>query len=118
MQKNGAMVPELRNPVREVIDLLVRRDYSEVAALTYGRRLAEYEIQTAINDYGRRPIPPPQEAYDSLDIIPIVGREPPSYSVRMRLWTEEEGESDLSVELTVTRIEGDLQIELDDIHVF
>ena len=35
----------------------------------------------------------------------------------MNLWTAEEKRSDLSLELTLTEIEGGHVIELDDIHV-
>ncbi len=72
-------------------------------------------IQGAIRDYGRTLVPVPDHSYDSIDVVPIKSVRS-AWSVRLHLWTAEEGESDLSVELTI--LEGDgLTIELDDIHV-
>jgi hypothetical protein len=79
--------------------------------------MSAQEIRTAIAEYGRTLILPPESAYELLDIIRVNNVGPEQYSVRMPLWTVEEGRSDLTLELTV-RIMGDnLEVSLDDIHV-
>ena len=45
------------------------------------------------------------------------GVKPPRWSVRMDLWTAEEGRSDLSLELTIIESGRGYTVELDDIHV-
>ena len=41
----------------------------------------------------------------------------PQFSVHMPLWTEEEGRSDLTLELTIKMPDKGIEVELDDIHV-
>lgn len=72
-----------------------------------------------MNEYGRTLVMPPETAYDNIDVIPIRGSEPQAYSVRFRLYTKEEGQSDLEVQLTLTdRGTGEeMGIQLDGILV-
>lgn len=63
--------------VREVVGMLVRGEYCRTLVM------------------------PPETAYDNIDVIPIRGSEPQAYSVRFRLYTKEEGQSDLEVQLTL-----------------
>lgn len=44
----------------------------------------------------------PPEALDGLDVVGIEDTEPTAYSVTTDLYTEEEGSSDLSLELRLT----------------
>lgn len=108
---------ELQKPVRQVIDLLVRGQYEELQSLTAGIRLSATEMRNAVLSYGRQLVPPPQEAFDLMDVVMVRDSRPPKWSITMPLWTCEEGRSDLSIELTVIQREGGFEIELDDIHV-
>lgn len=60
---------------------------------------------------------PPEDAFDAMSIIGIEAPGRTAYSVVCDLWTEEEGRSDLSLELTLIESGGGLTVELDDIHV-
>jgi len=111
------MNEQLRQPVREVIELLVTRRYAELEALTKGVRLSANEIGKAISDYGRQLIMPPDDAFRFLDATEVQGAQPPRWSATMPLWTSEDGRSDLSLELTLIRVQKTFDIELDDIHV-
>ena len=112
------MASELRQPVGTVITHLVAGDYSGLESLTRGRRLSAEEMKTAVDDYGRRLVPPPESAFESdLDAIPIQDADPSAWSVVMTLWTEEEGRSDLSIVLTVTQLEYGFDVTLDGIVV-
>jgi hypothetical protein len=86
--------------------------------LTAGIRLSANEIRTAIYEYGCTLILPPLSEYKTLDIIRIKDAAASSWSVRMNLWTQEEGKSDLSIELTIKEKDGIAVVEFDDIHVF
>jgi len=109
--------PGLSEPLRRVVGLLVAGRYDELARLTSQTRLPAEEIGEAVRQYGRTLTAPPPGAYDHLDVVEVQGGQEPVWSVRMRLWTKEEGESDLSVEVTIAEKADRLTIVLDDIHV-
>ena len=111
------MDANLISRVREVVELLVGRRYEEIAHITHGQRLESKSIESAIREYGRKLILPPLEKFDQLDVIQIKKKDPPGWSVRMQLWTQEEGPSDLSIELTLIKNGNEYLVELDDIHV-
>jgi len=61
---------------------------------------------------------PPVLTLDQLDVIEIDGSDPMAWSVRVDLWTREEGRSDLSLECTLIDGVGDLlAVEIDNLHV-
>lgn len=62
---------------------------------------------------------PPTEAFSRADIIPIRATTPATYSIRFRLYTQEEGESDLEVQATFIEKPATelMTVELDDILV-
>lgn len=75
-------------------------------------------MQQAIADYGRTLAMHPSSAIDQLDVIEIDGSRPKAWSVRVDLWTVEEGRSDLSLECTLIDRPGDLlAAEVDNLHV-
>jgi hypothetical protein len=102
--------------VSNIIELLVNKQYSEIERITSGTRLPAKEIEAAIRDYGHLLIIPPLSEYNNLDIIAIKSTTP-SWSVRMNLWTQDEGKSDLTIELTIKEKGSTFSVELDDIHV-
>lgn len=107
----------VESAVRLVVRLLVDRRYIDVASLTARNRLTAGEIEQAIQEYGGTLVFPPEDAFSSMDVIELDGVSPPKWSVVMPLWTQQEGRSDLSIELTVEeRLEG-TRIELDNVHV-
>jgi hypothetical protein len=95
----------------------VARRYAELEALTQGHRLSAQEMRNAISGYGRKLVSPPDEAFELMDVVQVQGAHPPQWSVRMPLWTREEGRSDLSIEVTVVGGAEPFRMELDDIHV-
>lgn len=111
------MTKNLKAPVRQIVALLATSDYDQVACITGGQGLDTAAIESAIRGYGRTLVLPPDSAFDQLDVVRVQSVCPPRWSVRMRLWTAEEGRSDLSIELTAIEDETGYVIELDDIHV-
>lgn len=107
----------LQDSIRRIVEALVAKDYAEAVRITRGIRLPEEQIREAIQDYGRTLVMPPDGAFDTLDVVEVTGATPRQWSVRMNLWTEEEGRSDLSIEVTLTEADDGFVVELDDLHV-
>ena len=64
-------------------------------------RLTGDDLRNVIRNYGRKVVSPPPDAYNKLDAVQVTGATVPTWSVRAPLWTEEEGRSDLTLELTI-----------------
>jgi hypothetical protein len=111
------MNEQLRQPVREVVELLAAGKYAELEMLTRRQRLSAQEMAKAISDYGRKLVLPPDDAFALIDVVEVRNARPPQWSVTMPLWTREEGRSDLSIAITVIADGEGFRIELDDIHV-
>ena len=105
----------LIDTLRSVVEMLVAGNFSGVEALSGGIRLSASEIRNAIREYGESLTKPPDTAYDDLDAIEVTGSDPRRWSVRFDLWTEQEGKSDLSLEVTI--IDDGPQIEIDNLHI-
>lgn len=107
----------VESAVRLVVQLLVDRRYVELESLSARNRLTADQIEKSVQEYGRTLVFPPDKAFRSMDVIEVEGVSPPKWSVVMPLWTEQEGQSDLSLELTLEeRLEG-TRIEVDNIRV-
>jgi hypothetical protein len=111
------MPEELKHLVRRLIQHLVQGDYDSVVAECAQSRLTGKQLAKVIQDYGRKLIMPPDRALDNLDIVPVQDASVPTWSLRVPLWTHEEGRSDLTLELTVGTAPRASCVELDDLHV-
>jgi hypothetical protein len=104
--------------VVQLLRWLVAGDYAAIERSTLGVRLSASLMQQAIAEYGRTLAMPPPSALDQLDVVEIDGSRPKAWSVRVDLWTVEEGRSDLSLECTLIDRPGDLlAAEIDNLHV-
>ena len=109
----------IEQALRRVVELLVQKDYAALERITGGVRLTASEMESGVNDYpGTLTVPPPT-AYSRADVIPIRNTSPQAYSVRFRLYTREERESDLELQATLidNPAAGPMTIEIDDILV-
>jgi hypothetical protein len=85
---------------------------------TSRRRVEADELKWAVGSYGRTLVPPPDEAWENLDIVTVTGSSPPTYSVVLPMYTAEEGSSDLSLDLTLREFSpGLFEVEISDLHV-
>lgn len=97
--------------------MLVNYDFSGIENLTNGCRLNAEEISEAISEYGGSLIMPPENVFGNLDVIRIDNENLSQWSVNVNLWTVEELESDLTLELTLIDNGKDiLKAEVDNIH--
>ncbi|MEZ5833159.1 MAG: hypothetical protein R3D05_18455 [Dongiaceae bacterium] len=102
-----------------VIDLLVLLadgDYESVMERCRDSRLTSDDLRTAIRKYGRKVIAPPAD-YANLRMYKLKARAVPTWSVDADVWTEEEGPSDLTLQLTIAFSPSGPDIEIDDIRV-
>lgn len=109
----------LKNAIQSVVDRLADGDYAGVELLTGGVRLTAAMLREAVAEYGKTLVRPPESAFKTLDARRIRNRTHAAYSVRFRLYTLEEGISDLEVQLTVedTSGRGSMRIEVDGVLV-
>lgn len=102
---------------REVVDLLVQGNYELLVRRHTESRLTSRELRAVVDRYGRKLTSPPDSAYQNVDAVEVKNAAMPTWSVRLPLWTKEEGRSDLTLELTITLSPGKPEVELDDLHV-
>ena len=97
-----AVVTPVEVSVRIIVDLLVRGDYMAVERITQNFRMSAAEMHEAISEYGRTLVPPDPLTWWPQVVITPVTTEHGKVHVAAPLWTEEEGKSDLTVELWLT----------------
>ena len=108
---------EIKLIVNRILSWLAEGDFAKLVELTKGIRMSRDDIETAIRDYGKTLCVPPEDAFGLMDVVEIRDASIPQFSVRMPLWTQEEGRSDLTLELTIRILNENTEVELDDIHV-
>ncbi len=112
------MNKKIARMVRRVVRLLVAGEYEELAAATKYTRLRAEHIRESVEEYPGILTMPPESTFDNIDAIETTGPPPRQWSVRVDLWTREEGRSDLSMEMILIESDDEfLTVELDGIHV-
>lgn len=118
MQAEKRLAEPIRVAASTVVNLLVRRQYDVLESMTGGRWLSAVQIREGVEEYGRTLSRPPESAWVELDIAQFPDTEPPMFHTIVPLWTEEEGQSDLTLELRLIEAYPDaLEIEIVDLHV-
>lgn len=102
--------------VLRVVEELSHGEYDALLSHVTSLLSAE-DLHRTIQEYGRTLASPPDGIYDSLDAVAVKSARVPTWSVWVPLWTKEEGRSDLTLEMTIIEEDGQLTIELDDLHV-
>ena len=115
----GARVDQenMQAVVRSLITQIVNRDFEAAVRSCSSSRLSADDLREVIRTYGCKLIDLPEHAYDRLDVIEITDSNPPAWSVHVPLWSEEEGLSDLTLQLTIEKDRNQWNIELDDLLV-
>jgi hypothetical protein len=111
------MTKKIYDIVIQAMLLISQFNYDGVEKLSNGIRLNAEQIRDAIKEYGRTVLPFPQAELKLVDVIEVINSMPKKWSVVVPFWTQEEGRSDLSLELTCIDEEGNLRVEVDNIHV-
>jgi|SRR5215472_8726287 len=107
----------LRSIVERIVEQLVRGNYDQVIQESKNTRMTTEELATAVREYGKKLALPPKDTYQNIDAIQVTRASVPTWSVRVPLWTEEEGRSDLTLEVTIMLGEHEQSVEVDGLHV-
>ena len=107
---------QIRSIVIDLLVLLADGDYDSIMERCPTSRLAGAGLRTAICEYGRKVIAPPAD-YGYIEMGEVEATAIPTWWVVAALWTEEEGRSDLSLELTVAFALSGPVIEIENLHV-
>jgi hypothetical protein len=110
---------EARNSViGQLVARLAAGNYEELIRYAPQSRVTAQEIEAAVKQYGRRFLPLPLSAYKLIDYVAVHNASPAEWSVVVPLFTEEEGHSDLSLELSMVEVTPEeYEVQVDDIHV-
>ena len=110
---------ELRGKLKEIVSrilkLLSEKNYIELEKQSKGIRLSAADMEEAIKEYDCQLVMPPLDAYELMNVVEIKGGD--SWYVVMPLWSQDEGESDLSIELTIVKESNNFIFEIENIHV-
>jgi hypothetical protein len=109
---------KIKSTIVQLIHWLVTENYAAIDFFSGGNRLSANELKEAVAQYGKKLIPLPSVMYESIDVILIKGHIPKRWSVRVDLWAESEGRSDLSLECTlIDSVNKLMEVEVDNLHV-
>ena len=105
----------IEETVRHIYELLYQSKYTELMELTGRRCLGEDQISQTLSSYGHKLSPYPEHIV--LDVVEIMEARPKEYNVLAPIYTEDEGLSELCLELQlIENQEGKLRAEIDGIH--
>ena len=102
--------------IRQLVEDLVGGNYAALEADGRIGRLAKHEFKRVIAEYGRRLVSLPSDAMDAADVYALDHR-PRDFAVDLPLWTAEEGQSDLFLQLTEFDGDSGPAVAIDDLHV-
>jgi hypothetical protein len=106
---------EIEVTARYLHELLASRKYSEIELYSGGRRLTADQIAGSFREYGCSVVSPPEDM--QLDVVKIETAQD-MWSVNVPVFTAEEGRSDLTLEVTMTKTGEPLcNVEIDGLHV-
>ena len=110
--------PKTKGTIEAVLRRLVARDFDALLQLAPRSRVTAEEVSEAVTEYGRRPVMPAVPVEELWDVVEVRDSHPRTWSINLPLWTEEEGRSDLTLEMRFTESETELySVEIDDLHV-
>ncbi|HJT12658.1 MAG TPA: hypothetical protein VJ790_08570 [Dongiaceae bacterium] len=107
---------QIRSIVIDLLVLLADGDYESIMERCAGSRVSGDDLQVAVRDYGGTVIAPPAD-YKFFRMIELDARAVPTWSVEADVWTEEEGASDLTLQLTIAFEPDGPLVEIDGLHV-
>src|SRR4029453_19059768 len=99
-QRSVAYERQVRSIVIDLLVLLADGDYESIMERCGYSLLDSDDLRTAVAEYGLTVIAPPAE-YPFLRAGELKARAVPTWHVDADLWTEEEGRSDLTLEMTI-----------------
>jgi len=109
---------KLKATIQHVVTLLVEQDYAALEQLSNGVRLTAAELEVAIQEYGGTLILLPEVALDKVDVYEVERSDSQEWAVDVDLYTQADGRSDLTLQLTLRESNAPLYtVGIDDLHV-
>lgn len=107
---------KLARTVYKTIELLMTSQYDDLKTFCNGKILPVEDMKREINDWPYKFIMPPSDRLDDViyGLIERIETAPHRWAVDANLWTEEEGISDLTLQLILTDTDDeyyDVQIQ-------
>lgn len=99
-QRSVAFESQVRSIVIDLLVLLADGDYESIMERCGYSLLDDNDLRIAVADYGRTVAAPPAD-YRFLRACELKARAVPTWHVEADVWTEEEGRSDLTLEMMI-----------------
>lgn len=99
-QRSAVYERQVRSVVTDLLVLLSDRDYESFMERCGYSLVDDDDLRSAVATYGRTIAPPPAD-YTFLRACELRARAIPTWHVEVDLWTEEDGRSDLTLEMTI-----------------
>jgi hypothetical protein len=112
-------VPDFARPlIAALVRDLAAGEYETLERDGRAGRLTANELRQAVDGYPATLIPLPDDAFDVAgDAYVIAGSDPPEWAIDQDMWTTEEGQSDLTLQVDVRFRDGEYRVEITDLHV-
>ena len=101
--------------INELVSDLAQGKFDLIAKSNRNGRVNMHDVTRVIEEYGCTLIPLPEHGYDIIQLYPV--RDKSETDMYIPLWTKEEGRSDLTLSVTVSERDGELEIGIDDLRV-
>lgn len=115
--ENAGPIPSAWRPtLKNIVDAFVRHDYrlaDGIAGVAPVSEETATQIRTYIQEYGAKLVPLPHESWDSSVCIWMVDH----WDALIDLWTEEEGSSDLVLQVHVSELGGEPVVTVHMVYV-
>jgi hypothetical protein len=115
-QRSAVYERQVRSIVIDLLVLLADGDYESIMERCGYSLLDDDDLRTAVAEYGRKVVAPPAD-YAFLRACELRARAIPTWHVEADLWTEEDGRSDLTLEMTIEFEASGPVIGINNLHV-
>jgi hypothetical protein len=99
-QRSVAFEKQVRSIVVDLLVLLADGDYESIMERCGYSLMDDHDLRNAVADYGRKVVAPPAD-YTFMRACELRARAVPTWHVEADVWTEEDGRSDLTLEMMV-----------------
>ncbi len=110
------ITPEIINAVKTIEGILISKNYKNLSSEKRTNRLSNDEVEKAIKNYGGSVTERPALSLSDLQVIKIEGSDFDTYHVDYDLYIDGK-QSDLTLSLIVTNIDGNYVASIEDLHV-
>lgn len=100
-------IDEYKELVQEFVNCLSRKDYQAANNLILDNSVPISDLRKVIEEYGTTIIPIPDAAFEQASCYQVSDKQVDIY---ISLWSEEEGQSDLTLSLSCYQNEHKIQI--------